>query len=150
MPAATLAITSAALVHDQNGRVLIVRAARSRRWQLPGGLVEPGESPRQAARREVREELGLHVHPGALLAADWIPPRTPGRPRLALLFTTSPLPPDALQEVQLQVEEIDGWHLVTIQQARRLLHPLVAERLPTTPDRPRTPLYRELPNAIPH
>jgi 8-oxo-dGTP diphosphatase len=30
-------------------------------WQLPGGWIEPGESPQLAARREVREEIGLHL-----------------------------------------------------------------------------------------
>jgi len=30
-------------------------------WQLPGGWINPGESPRQAARREVVEETGLQL-----------------------------------------------------------------------------------------
>jgi ADP-ribose pyrophosphatase len=36
-------------------------------WELPAGLVEPGELPRDAAARELAEELGFVVPPGALL-----------------------------------------------------------------------------------
>ena len=53
---------SVALIRD--GRVLLVRRARPPyrgRWTLPGGRVEPGEDPTQAARREIEEELGLRV-----------------------------------------------------------------------------------------
>lgn len=34
-----------------------------RMWQFPGGHVEEGESTEAAARRELREETGLHLHP---------------------------------------------------------------------------------------
>jgi 8-oxo-dGTP pyrophosphatase MutT (NUDIX family) len=42
-------------------QVAIVAVNPSRRWQLPKGLVDPGESPEQAAVREVREEAGVET-----------------------------------------------------------------------------------------
>jgi ADP-ribose pyrophosphatase YjhB (NUDIX family) len=53
-----------ALVHDDLGRLLVVRRARepaAGRWSVPGGRVERGESDADAVRREVLEETGLHV-----------------------------------------------------------------------------------------
>ncbi|QDX40571.1 NUDIX hydrolase [Salarchaeum sp. JOR-1] len=53
------ATTAAARVRDPAGRVAFVRNRWSDGWVLPGGAVEPGETPAEAARREVREETGL-------------------------------------------------------------------------------------------
>jgi 8-oxo-dGTP pyrophosphatase MutT (NUDIX family) len=49
-----------ALIHDSDGRVLLVRAANGR-FYLPGGRIEPSETPQQALAREVGEECGLSV-----------------------------------------------------------------------------------------
>ena len=43
---------------DYAPRYLLLRAYRY--WDFPKGLVEPGESPRQAAQREVAEETGIN------------------------------------------------------------------------------------------
>jgi 8-oxo-dGTP pyrophosphatase MutT (NUDIX family) len=50
-----------ALIRDPEGRVLLVRRADDRRWAMPGGWVDPGETPAEAAVREAREETGLVV-----------------------------------------------------------------------------------------
>src|SRR5580765_3145574 len=41
--------------------VLLVKARDKSNWQLPGGRLEPGETPAQAVIREVKEETGLRA-----------------------------------------------------------------------------------------
>lgn len=43
----------------RDGQVLLIATAGGRRWQLPKGHVEEGETPENAAVREVREETGV-------------------------------------------------------------------------------------------
>lgn len=63
-----------AAVIERDGRLLLARRPAGKRhaglWEFPGGKFLPGESPLEAARRELAEELGVEtVAVGALLAA---------------------------------------------------------------------------------
>jgi 8-oxo-dGTP diphosphatase len=70
---ATPRVAAGALVRDPAGRVLLVRPTYKAGWDVPGGYVEPGETPSQACRRELDEEIGLRLRPGRLLVVDWAP-----------------------------------------------------------------------------
>jgi len=51
------------IARDGQGRVLLTKSAGFNQWLPPGGHIEPDESPRDAAIREMREETGLRVEP---------------------------------------------------------------------------------------
>ena len=75
-------------VVQQNGKLLIgQRMARDRhglKWEFPGGKVEEGETPKQALRRELQEELGIEAVIGPEIAR--YEHGAGGRPPLILLF----------------------------------------------------------------
>ncbi|HUB37380.1 MAG TPA: NUDIX domain-containing protein [Streptosporangiaceae bacterium] len=60
--------TAAGVVLDDDERVLLGRRSDTGIWALPGGIIEPGEEPADAAVREIFEETGVIAVPEALAA----------------------------------------------------------------------------------
>ena len=58
----------AAIIRDDEQRVLLAKHRGTGKWVTPGGMVEPSETPADAVVREVWEETGLFVEPTSILA----------------------------------------------------------------------------------
>ena len=67
--------------------VVLVRNDRDE-WELPGGRLEPGETPEQCVVREVNEELGITVVAEQLIDA-WVYPVEPTKSVLVVTFGCS-------------------------------------------------------------
>jgi 8-oxo-dGTP pyrophosphatase MutT (NUDIX family) len=58
--------TARTVTIDDHGRVLLGRYRGNDTWTIPGGIIEPGEQPADAAVRECYEETGISAVPEAL------------------------------------------------------------------------------------
>ncbi len=81
----------AAAIRDPSGRILLQQALPGKRheglWELPGGKVDPGETPRAALAREIGEELGLDLAQDAMKPAGFAEdPGGEGAPALVLFL----------------------------------------------------------------
>jgi 8-oxo-dGTP pyrophosphatase MutT (NUDIX family) len=86
--------------------IVLVRASYRRRWNFPGGGIKSGETPEDAARREVMEELGLDLpklEKSAVISGTW-----DGRPDRVHFFelrldALPPLNVDNIEIVEAQL-----------------------------------------------
>jgi 8-oxo-dGTP diphosphatase len=65
---------SVAIFARFGGKILLIKHKRLGTWLPVGGEIEPGETPLEAARRELREETGLNGRFEAKLGVDGSPP----------------------------------------------------------------------------
>ncbi|MEU0962051.1 NUDIX hydrolase [Micromonospora aurantiaca (nom. illeg.)] len=110
-PVATPRVAAGALFFDDEGRVMLVRPSYKKHWDIPGGYVEPGESPRAACVREVREELGLTPALGPMLVVDWAPAEHEGD-KLLFIFDGGSLGAEQERAIRFADGELTQWQYV--------------------------------------
>ncbi|MFI1765290.1 NUDIX domain-containing protein [Streptomyces sp. NPDC020800] len=100
----TAGASAAAIITDAEGRCVIVNPHYKPGWNLPGGRLNVGETPREGCAREVREELGLELEIGDLLVHAWV--NRDGGSHVYYIFDTPSLTAEQIASITLQDAEL--------------------------------------------
>lgn len=119
------------LVRDLDDRVLLCQLTYKTDWDLPGGVVEVGESPHLAASRELTEELGLEIPAQSLLLTDWLPPWGGWDDALCLVFDGGRYPCELADTIRRQQREIRAAEFCTPTQIAERATDFTARRIAT-------------------
>ena len=122
------------VLRDPEGRVLVCELSYKKEWDLPGGVVDPGESPATCVEREIQEELGIEVRAGRLLAVNWLPPWRGWDDALLYLFDLGVHEAGELDPALFLRREIAGAHWLTVPDAAPQVAPYTARMLEVAAD----------------
>ena len=114
----TKRVISQGVLRDQSGRFLLCELTYKREWDLPGGVVDPGESPAAALGREVREELGLDLPVQGLLVVNWMPPWRGWDDASQFVFGLGRHETSLVDSMTFEATEITAVHWCTREEAR--------------------------------
>lgn len=117
------------LVRDSEDRVLLCQLTYKRDWDLPGGVVEVGESPRLGVARELSEELGVDLSAGELLLTDWLPPWSGWDDAICLVFDGGVRDASIVERMTYEAREIRGAEFCTPDQIAERCADFTARRI---------------------
>jgi 8-oxo-dGTP pyrophosphatase MutT (NUDIX family) len=117
------------LIRTRDDRVLLCQLTYKNDWDLPGGVVEVGESPQLAVAREVEEELGLRLDAGPLVLTDWLPPWGGWDDAVCLVFDGGVHDEAIVDTIVRQQREIRAARFCSMDEAHELCADFTARRL---------------------
>lgn len=98
------------LLENVAGELLIVKAHYKHHWSIPGGVIDEGETPLEAAVRETQEEIGVQIDPKTVAFVAVVNRTGPVFDTFQFVFK-APMPERAT--IHLSQTEIDDYVFVT-------------------------------------
>ncbi|MFT3832130.1 MAG: NUDIX hydrolase [Micropruina sp.] len=118
-----------ALITDPWDRVCLLETTFKPDWELPGGIVNPAESPWAGAVREIDEELSLDVGVGRVLVVDWLAPYLGWEDAVELIFDGGVLTQDQIDAIVPDPGEIRAVHWLAPDKAADKMAPFARGRM---------------------
>jgi RimJ/RimL family protein N-acetyltransferase/ADP-ribose pyrophosphatase YjhB (NUDIX family) len=116
------------LIRNNANEILLCELTYKQEWDLPGGVVDPHESPAHALSREIREELQVEMAPQALVAVNWLP-RWRGWDDAVLFVFDLGVDDQLIARAHLEPRELRCLHWCTLEQVQRRAAPYVTRML---------------------
>ena len=107
-------MSSAVIILEDADNTLLIKATYKTHWTFPGGAVDPGESPKEAAIRELKEETNIDVNPDDV-RFGWVVTRS-SRVAMSYQFIfRAPLNKSMLDNIKLEESEVDDYKIISRQ-----------------------------------
>ena len=120
---------SATVLLNEAGEILIVKSPYKDYWTLPGGGIDEHETPRNAAIRETKEEIGIDIVDPIFLCIDhqYAPDKGDN---YQFLFHGGMLTKAQISAIKLQPEEITEYKFIPVTEIGNYTGKLLAKRVP--------------------
>lgn len=100
------------LLRNEDGDILLCELTYKAEWDLPGGVVDPKESPAACVVREISEELGVAVGIESLVTVNWLPPWRGWDDAVLFLYDLGTVPRSFTDDLILLKRELKAVHWV--------------------------------------
>lgn len=118
---------SGVIVRNKKGEILVLKTNYKNHWEIPGGVVEKNESPKQTAERETLEEIGIKLKISKCLVIHYRSAKDKQDENIMFVFDGGVSKYDNLK---LGSNEINEAKFVTWETAVKLVGKRIASRLP--------------------
>jgi RimJ/RimL family protein N-acetyltransferase/8-oxo-dGTP pyrophosphatase MutT (NUDIX family) len=116
------------LIRNSANEILLCELTYKQEWDLPGGVVDPHESPAHAVIREIREELQVEALPKSLVAVNWLPSWRGWDDAMLFVFDLG-VDDDVIARASLEPRELRALHWCTLEHVERRAAPYVSRML---------------------
>lgn len=122
-------VAAGVLFFDADDKILFVKPTYKEGWEIPGGITELDESPRDACKREIKEELGLNLEVGRLICVGYGKKRKNKPERVSCIFDGGILTKIKIKKIKLQSDELLEYKFLSFREAKPLLVPALKQKV---------------------
>jgi RimJ/RimL family protein N-acetyltransferase/8-oxo-dGTP pyrophosphatase MutT (NUDIX family) len=124
----TKRVIAQGLIRNNANEILLCELTYKQEWDLPGGVVDPHESPAHAVIREIREELQVEMVPQSLVAVNWLPSWRGWDDAMLCVFDLG-IDDEVIARARLEPRELRALHWCTPEDVKGRAAPYVTRML---------------------